>query len=154
MLKWDLKGLLASTSCVRYTDINQYILELFLIRNRITFQGTPNTANNSSVRQLLLVFFVMKMVNVIVNAKTIRKFLYSSRPREQFLMELFISLTGNFSYVFKLIKTRYILPVYNCCSYCEFCKFYKVLFSERKYKYKTFCNTDFCLPTFVFVLIL
>lgn len=106
-----------------------------------------------AVREPLLVFFVMKMVNVIANAKTKRKFLYSSRPTEQFLMEHFISLIGNFRYVFKLFKNRYILPAYYCWSYCEFCKFYKVLFSERKYKYKIFCNTDFCLPAFVFVLL-
>lgn len=71
---------------------------------RIPFQRTRPTADNGSVREPLLVFSVMKMVNVIVNAETIRKFLYSSRPTEQFLMEVIISLIGNFRYVFKLFK--------------------------------------------------
>lgn len=69
---------------------------------RIPFQRTPPTADNGSVREPLRDFFVMKMVNVIVNAKTIRKFLYSSRPTEQFLMEVIISLIRNFRHVFKL----------------------------------------------------
>lgn len=93
------------------------------------------------------------MVKVVVNAKTIREFLYSFRLTEQFLMEVFISLIGNFRSVFKLFKNRYILPVYYNFLYCELCKFYKVLFSEKKHKYKIFYNIDFCLPTFVFVLL-
>jgi len=50
----------------------------------------------------------MKMANVVLITRTIPKFFYSSRPREQVLMEVFISFKRCFRYIFNLSENKYI----------------------------------------------